>query len=161
MKRRTFIQSSAAVTVAASLYPGMAMASAGARPIRLGSQLYEPYDDPGAWITQLQKLGYRAAYCPVGTDADEKEIRAYEEAAKKHDVVISEVGAWSNTIDPDQEKAAGAIETCIAGLELAEQIGAKCCVNISGSRNQKYWAGPHEDNFSPEEFDQVSASTSW
>ena len=40
-------------------------------------------------------------------------------------------------------------------MQLADQIGARCCVNVSGSKNAKYWAGPHEENLSPGVFDQV------
>jgi len=95
----------------------------------------------------------------VGTDADEQEIRAYAEAALKNDVVISEVGAWSNTLSPDPEEARKSIEKCARGLHLANRIGASCCVNISGSRNKEHWAGPHKDNLSEEVFAMVVENT--
>lgn len=155
MKRATFIKTAGTAVVAMHLNPLSLKAETNSYPIRLGGPLYEKYQDPDAWIMLLKQAGYRAAYCPVSPGVDESVIRAYRAAASKHDMVISEVGAWSNTIDPDPEKAAEAIRKCIAGLELAEQIGAKCCVNISGSRNQKYWAGPHKDNLTQEVFDQV------
>lgn len=103
----------------------------------------------------LKKLGYRAAYCPVDTDADSEEIKAYESAALKNNLVIAEVGAWSNPISSDQDEAKLALEKCIKGLQLADQIGASCCVNISGSKNQKHWAGPHKDNLTSDTFDLV------
>lgn len=127
--------------------------------VRLGGPLFQQYEDPDQWILLLRRAGYRAAYCPVNPGADESVIRAYKDAAGRHDMVISEVGAWSNPVDPDPEKAKEAIRKCIDGLELADLIGAKCCVNISGSRNRKYWAGPHRDNFSPEVFDLVVETT--
>ena len=108
---------------------------AGSSVIRLGGPLFRPYDDPDSWIGVLKGSGYRAAYCPVEPGADEELIRVYGHAAKKNDVVIAEVGAWSNPISPDSVEAATAVEKCIRGLELAERIGARCCVNISGSRN--------------------------
>lgn len=159
MKRSSFIKTAGAAVVSIHFKPISLKAQTSSYPIRLGGPLFEKYQDPEQWIFLLKHAGYRAAYCPVSPGADASIIRAYRDAASKHDMVISEVGAWSNTIDPDKEKAAGAIEKCIAGLELAEQIGANCCVNISGSRNQKYWAGPHKDNFSPEVFDQVVETT--
>jgi sugar phosphate isomerase/epimerase len=148
-----------AAVLASQLKPIGLMAETTSYPVRLGGPLFETYEDPEQWIILLKHAGYRAAYCHVSPGTDESIIRAYRDSAHKHDMVISEVGAWSNTIDPDTEKAAGAIRKCIAGLELAEQIGARCCVNISGSRNRQYWAGPHKDNFSPEVFDQVVETT--
>ena len=159
MKRASFLTTVGGAVVAAHLKPFDLMAETASSSVRLGGPLFKKYRDPREWITLLKQAGYRAAYCPVNPGADESVIRAYRDAASKHDIVISEVGAWSNTIDPDPDVAAEAIGKCIAGLELADQIGAKCCVNISGSRNQKYWAGPHQDNLSPEVFDLVVETT--
>lgn len=159
MKRRTFIQSTTTLAAAASLHPGLALAGTKASPVRLGAQLFDPYSDPDEWISLLKAAGYRAAYCPVGSDADDQEIRSYEEAARKNDVVISEVGAWSNTLSPDPEEVKESISKCVSGLQLADRIGAQCCVNISGSRNQEHWAGPHKDNLSDEVFDMVVENT--
>jgi sugar phosphate isomerase/epimerase len=133
--------------------------SAGSASVRLGAPLFEPYDDPDDWIRILKSSGYRAAYCPVEPGVDETVIRAYERAAVKNDVVIAEVGAWSNPLSPLPTEAEAALEKCIRGLELADLIGARCCVNISGSRNSTYWAGPHEDNLTPEVFDMVVVNT--
>jgi sugar phosphate isomerase/epimerase len=159
MKRASFIRTLGTAVVAAQLKPIDLMAETASSSLRLGGPLFEKHGDPEEWIKLLKQAGYRAAYCPLSPGADESVIRAYRDAAGKHDIVISEVGAWSNTIDPDPEKASEAIRKCIAGLELADQIGAKCCVNISGSRNQEYWAGPHQDNFSSEVFDLVVETT--
>jgi sugar phosphate isomerase/epimerase len=159
MKRRTFLQSTTAFAAAAGLYPGLAYAGTQAHPVRLGAPIFDPYSDPEEWIRLLKKEGYRAAYCPVGTDADAQEIKAYEAAARKHEVVISEVGAWSNTLSPDPEEVQASMKKCVEGLQLAELIGARCCVNISGSRNKEHWAGPHPDNLSDEVFDRVVENT--
>ena len=140
---------------AAHLGPFQLMARSSISSVRLGGPVFDPYEDPGEWIRLLKKSGYRAAYCPVKPGADPELVRAYKDAASKHDIVISEVGAWSNPVDPDQDKAEKALQMCIEGLELADRIGARCCVNISGSRNEQYWAGPHKDNYSPEVFDLV------
>lgn len=139
----------------------MVMSAQGIDPssVRLGGPVFGNYDEPGQWINLLKKSGYRAAYCPVSPGTDEQLIKSYELAAKQHDIVISEVGAWSNPISPDQTEADKAIEKCIGGLQLADQIGARCCVNVSGSKNAKYWAGPHEENLSPGVFDQVVETT--
>jgi sugar phosphate isomerase/epimerase len=41
------------------------------------------------------------------------------------------------------------------GLALADEIGARCCVDIAGSFNAEIWYGPHPDNLSPRFFDAV------
>jgi hypothetical protein len=64
--------------------------------MRLGGPIFEKFDSPETWIAAVKVLSYRAAYCPVGLDADDATIRAYERAAQEADVVIAEVGAWSN-----------------------------------------------------------------
>ena len=123
--------------------------------VRLGGPVFDKYEQPEEWIAALKKLGYRAGYCPVNTDASPDQIRAYEKAAKKADMVIAEVGAWSNPISPDPSMAREAFKKCVDSLALAEAIGANCCVNISGSKNPTHWAGPHAANFEEDTFDQI------
>jgi sugar phosphate isomerase/epimerase len=127
--------------------------------VRLGGPLFEPYEDPLQWVEQLKRLGFRAAYCPVDPGEDDLVVSAYERAARENDIVIAEAGAWSNPLSTDPVQAAEAMATCMAGLDLADRIGANCCVNISGSRNETYWAGPHPDNLSPGIFDLVVENT--
>lgn len=125
--------------------------------MRLGAKLFEPVDRPDAWIVALQAKGYRAAYCPVVPGASTKTVAEYRRAAADADIVIAEVGAWSNPIAPDPAERAAAQEKCVASLSLAEEIGARCCVNIAGSRGAR-WDGPHADNLSEETFDLIVAS---
>ena len=110
-------------------------------------------------MESLRELGYRAAYCPLDTSADSSTIRAYREAALREDILISEVGAWCNPISPDEEERKQALEKCIDGLRLADEIGAACCVNVSGSRNGQNWAGPDMENLTGETLEMVVEST--
>jgi sugar phosphate isomerase/epimerase len=156
MERRTFNKLS--IASAAFLAMGSAGKSlAGSRDkyVRLGGPLFGKQDDPDGWIKNLIRSRYRAAYCPLRPGADTNTIRAYKSAAAKNDIVIAEVGAWSNMISPNDEEQRKSIDKCVQSLELADQVGANCCVNVSGSRNTKYWAGPHEDNLSEKTFDLV------
>jgi sugar phosphate isomerase/epimerase len=129
------------------------------KEIRLGGPVFEKFADPETWVRLLKKQGYRAALCPVGLDEADALIELYRKAAEKNDIVIAETGAWCNPIDPDQTKAAQAIEKCIRSLVLAEKIGARCCVNISGSRNPARWDGPHKDNLTQGTFDLIVETT--
>lgn len=109
---------------------------------------------PEAWVAAAQAKGYRAAYTPVGIEADVATIAAYRRAAHEADIVIAEVGAWSNPLDSDPVKRQAAMEKCIASLRLADALGARCCVNIAGSRGPR-WDGPHPDNLTGETFNLI------
>jgi sugar phosphate isomerase/epimerase len=69
-------------------------------------------------------------------------------------VVIAEVGAWSNPLSPDEDERSAALEKCKGSLQLAEEVGARCCVNISGSRGSK-WDGPDAEDLTQETFDRI------
>lgn len=125
--------------------------------MRLGGPIFD-FSEPENWVAALRKAGYRAAYCPVKNTDDQPTIRAYVDAAKKADVVIAEVGAWSNPLSPDSETRAAALRKCQEQLALAEEVGALCCVNISGSRGDQ-WDGPHPDNLTPETFEMIVETT--
>jgi len=156
MQRRKFTKAVLAATAGSLVTKGWTNSL---KPIqydvRLGGPVFKKYQSPGEWINALTELNYKAAYCPVKTGSDAEEIKAYKQAAERADIVISEVGAWSNPIDPDAVKASAGIEKNIHSLQLADEIGANCCVNISGSRNPGRWAGPHKDNLTPETFDLI------
>jgi sugar phosphate isomerase/epimerase len=162
MKRRDFSKLSALTALGLGL-PGSVWSQAPnankKSKIRLGGPLFEKYDSPEAWINAVNNTGYRAAYCPIGLGASKEEIKAYKKAADKADILIAEVGAWSNPISPDKKTAKEAFDKCVASLDLADQIEAKCCVNIAGSRNEKNWAGPHQENFSDDTFDLIVQTT--
>jgi len=119
--------------------------------MRLGGPLLTPFDGPAGWIAALRERGYSAAYCPVGADADDATVRAYRQAADGAGIVIAEVGAWSNPLSPDDSERNAAIRKCQEQLALADRIGARCCVNIAGSRGRK-WDGPHPDDLTEASF---------
>jgi sugar phosphate isomerase/epimerase len=122
--------------------------------MRLGGALFREYDAPDQWVDAVRACGYRAAFCPVGLDASEDDIRDYAAAAQAADIVIAEVGAWSNPLSPDEATRTAALEKCKKALLLADRIGACCCVNIAGSRGEK-WDGPCADDLTPETFEMI------
>lgn len=123
--------------------------------IRIGGPVFNAPADPEQLALAHRKLGYRAAYCPGVRLDDPDRIRALETAFAKHDVVIAEVGRWCNLLEADAEKRKDNLRKVIDGLALADQIGARCCVNIAGSFNEEIWYGPHPDNVSRKFFDAV------
>jgi sugar phosphate isomerase/epimerase len=126
--------------------------------IRLGGPVWGEFKDPEDWVKAVKAKGYSAAYCPVQVGTDTDTIKAYEKAARDANIIISEVGAWSNPISKNEKESKEAIKKCKDSLALAEQIGAGCCVNISGSRGEK-WDGPDPENLSQETFDLIVQTT--
>lgn len=161
LTRKDFIRmtaGAAAITTLGAL-PLLGEANDRSRSVRIGGPLFRKYMNPGEWVDTLIKAGYRAAYCPVDNTASGEEIQRYRAEASKADIVISEVGVWVNTSSPDDHERKTAIDKCVKGLQLADEIGAMCCVNTSGSRNEEYWAGPHHDNLTQSTFDLVVETT--
>ncbi len=164
MNRRTFNRHLAVGAVAASgVVPAMAGTKSKASSsfdIRLGGPVYNnEYDSPDTWIAAIQAKGYRAINCPLNEDADDATVRAYKKAAAQADITIAEVGAWSNPICPDDEVRKAALEKCIAKLELADRIEARCCVNVSGSMGTEKIGAPHPDNLTQDTFDLIVETT--
>ncbi len=156
MDRRNFSKISLTAATAIAAFPGMAKSlNMENTNIKMGGPVFAKYSNPEEWISALYELNYKAAYCPVQPGVSSDEIKLYKNAAQKANIVIAEVGAWSNPIDPDEAKSKAAIEKCINALQLADEIGANCCVNISGSRNPEKWAGPHADNLTADTFDLI------
>jgi sugar phosphate isomerase/epimerase len=130
-----------------------AAAAAPARPVRFGGPIYLQSADPAELAREHRRLGYSAAYCPKADLKDAAYIQAIEKAFREQDVVIAEVGAWVNLLDPDPEKRAKNFAYVQERLALADAVGARCCVDIAGSYNPKVWYGPHPKNLSQEFFD--------
>ena len=127
-----------------------ALAATG-RPVRLGGPIYlKTSTDPRELAREHRRLGYSAAYCPPIKLEDAAAARA---AYAAENVVIAEVGAWKNMLDPNDEARKANLAYVIERLALAEAVGARCCVDIAGSYNPKVWYGPHPKNLSQEFFD--------
>jgi len=122
--------------------------------VRLGGPITPHGLPPEEWAAQARALGYGAVNAPVDETADRATVAEYVEAARRADLVIAEVGAWSNPISPDESVARQAMALCQRRLDLADRLGARCCVNIAGSRGER-WDGPHPDNLAADVFDLV------
>ena len=115
--------------------------------MRIGGVINKPYSNPDEWYKLVRELGYRAVLSPVDYRASKEEKQAYLQCVKDHDLVIGEVGAWKNIIATNNEERKKALEYCKKQLELADELGANCCVNIAGSRGE-IWDGFYRDNYS-------------
>ena len=106
-------------------------------PVRLGGPVSGNFNDPVEWVKAVKSLGYSAAYCPVQPGASDELIKSFRSEAKKNNILIAEVGAWNNMMDLKETLRKEAIDKNIKALRLADEIGAGCCVNISG-QEEKY-----------------------
>lgn len=155
--RRQFIKTGAVfasgVTILSQGLNGSGTRIAGNK-VRLGGPVFSRFEDPAEWVKELKALRYSAAYCPVQTGAPAELIKAYRDEARKSNIVIAEVGVWNNLMDPDQAARRNNLNKNIEYLQLAEEIGANCCVNISGARGE-IWDGPYPGNYSDETFQMI------
>jgi len=142
MTRRAFVGAAAATLAASS-----------GKAIRLGGPVFLKSDDPRELAREHRRLGYSAAYCPQAKVEDTALVREIEKAFAAENVVIAEVGAWVNMLDPDPGKRDKNLRYVIERLALAEAVGARCCPDIAGSYNPTVWYGPHPKNLSQEFFD--------
>jgi sugar phosphate isomerase/epimerase len=122
--------------------------------MRLGGPVFNSDGGPYEWVAALQRRGYRASYCPVSHEDDRETIAAYINSAHDADIMIAEVGAWSNPLSRADHTRQEAIAYCQEQLALADEVGAVCCVNIAGSRGD-LWDGPDADNLTCETFDLI------
>lgn len=128
------------------------MRAAGTR-VRLGGPIFLRSEDPAELAREHRRLGYSAAYCPNASVSDGDRIQAIQKAFASENVVIAEVGAWKNMLDPDATKRKQNLDYVIERCALAEAVGARCCVDIAGSYNADVWYGMNPKNLSKEFFD--------
>ena len=150
--RRTVLAAAGAAFASSALRAGIS-GSAG-NPVRLGGPVPGKFDDPVQWVKAVKSLRYGAAVSPVSLGAPSELIRSFSSEAKKNNILISEVGVWNNMFDPDEVSRKAAINKNVASLQLADEIGACCCVNISGAKGE-IWDGPYPGNYTKETFDQI------
>lgn len=121
--------------------------------MRFGAHVFG-YTDAESWARKHVEHGYGATYFPLSyRDAPEK-IDAYVDAARRHNLVIAEIGIWNNQLDRDPVKREQYFHDAVEQFKLADRIGARCCVNIAGSLADT-WDGPHPDNLTDENFNVI------
>ena len=125
--------------------------------MRIGAPVWG-HTDASSWARLHVERGLGAAYWPLGLEATPAEEAAYLQAAAEVGLVIAEVGVWNNLMDRDLQKREENIQTAIAKLRQADRVGARCCVNITGSLGDR-WDAPHPQNLTEETFAQIVRTT--
>src|SRR6267154_3399849 len=96
--------------------------------VRLGGPIFLRSADPRELAREHRRLGYSAAYCPMAKADDTARIAEIQKAFAAENVVIAEVGAWKNMLDPHPAKRKANLDYVTARCALAEAVGARCCV---------------------------------
>ena len=126
--------------------------------MRLGAPIMDGIGSPDEWVQLHQKYGYRAAYCPINKTSELDTKKDFIKAAETHDIILGEIGAWSNPMSLNPEERKKAVEHCKQQLFIADESGTKCCVNIAGNLGEP-WDGHSDKNLTKEAFDLIVETT--
>lgn len=118
--------------------------------MKLGISSALEHTDPHDWALKHKRMGLECVNFPVDHTAGEEVFMAYKEAADEAGLMIAEVGVWRNTLARDLEERERWIRYAIGQLEMADRIGARCCVNVVGTPYGPRWDGGYRGNYSPE-----------
>lgn len=123
--------------------------------MRIGLSSALKHETAKQWAEQMKALGCRAIVFPVDYTAPENVIADYVDAAHANDLLIAEVGIWRNVFAIDPKEREEARKRAVGQLRLADEIGAKCCVNVAGTYGGPVWDGGYKENYSRECWDLV------
>jgi sugar phosphate isomerase/epimerase len=123
--------------------------------MRLGGSILGPYAGAAAFTAMARECGFRSVAFPLTFRDKTSDVDRLVQTLADSDISVAEVGAWhNNPLIQDKKKKKAAIDNIVRQLELAEYIGAPCCVNVAGSHSAE-WDGPAPDCFTDQVFDEV------
>ena len=123
--------------------------------MRLGLSSPLRHESAADWARQMKALGCGAVVFPLDYTQKEEKIAEYADAAEREGLVIAEVGIWRNVLSADAAEREAARAHALGQLRLAEELGARCCVNVSGTYGGPVWDGGYRENFSRECWEAV------
>ncbi|MCL2741586.1 MAG: sugar phosphate isomerase/epimerase [Oscillospiraceae bacterium] len=106
--------------------------------------------DPRLIARSHRLKGYTAAYVPHVELSDKERVREIREAFAAEGVMLAEVGYWQNITDLDAEVRKKHLKCLTDAMYLAEEVGARCAVDIFGS----YVYGNGNTSFVAENFSE-------
>ena len=118
--------------------------------MRLGLSSPLAHENAKDWAKRMVELGCRCVNFPIEATAPESVIADYVDAAHDNDLLIAEVGIWRNVLATDRQEREEARARAVRQLKLADEIGALCCANTSGTYGGPVWDGGYRENFSRE-----------
>ena len=127
--------------------------------MRIGLSSPLSHHSPEEWAVQMQSLGCRSVVFPVDYTQPDHVIADYAAAAEKCDLLIAEVGIWKNVFACDPLEQKEARQRALGQLRLADEIGARCCVNIAGTSGGPIWDGGYASNFTRKSWEDIVTYT--
>lgn len=118
--------------------------------MKLGISSRLEHTTPQDWASKHKALGLESVVFPVNCLDGEDCVMAYKKAADDAGLIVAEVGIWRNTLAADPQERRQWIDYSIQQLRMADEIGAKCCVNVVGTPYGPRWDGGYRNNFSKE-----------
>lgn len=118
--------------------------------MRLGVSTSFTTESADKWIKAHKDLGCRSVVFPLSCNDENEKIKEFAAAAKENDILIAEVGVWRNTLSGDPSERKEMMDYAIRQLAMAEEIGARCCVNVVGTPHGPRWDGGYAKNFDKE-----------
>lgn len=115
--------------------------------MRLGVSTSFSYTNAENWIQKHVDAGCKTVVFPLNCEAPDETVTSFVQAATKNDITIAEVGIWRNPLAVDPEERKKSLEYSIGQLRLADEIGARCCVNVAGTPHGPRWDGGYKQNF--------------
>jgi len=151
ISRRKFLERAGVMAVATATLPAAwaGTARGAIRRMRLGAPIFIKSDDPGELAREHRRLRYRAAYTPSCEVKDRDRIKAIIKEYGAQDVAIAETGAWVNMQDWDAAKRKANLAYVQERLALADELGARSCLDMAGSHSRTSTNGPAPNDISP------------
>lgn len=125
--------------------------------MRVGASLDFKYASPEEWLKDIRTLGVSTIVSPINAETEETEKKEYIKLIRENKFVVGEVGVWNNILDTDPQRKKAAVDYNKRQLALAEELGARCCVNTAGAKGA-YWAGCYPENYSDETYLEIVAT---
>ena len=118
--------------------------------MKLGISSRLEHTTPQDWASKHKALGLESVVFPVSCLDGEDCVMAYKKAADDAGLIVAEVGIWRNTLAADPQERRQWIDYSIQQLRMADEIGAKWCVNVVGTPYGPRWDGGYRNNVSME-----------
>lgn len=122
--------------------------------MKLGISSSLKHETPIEWAKKMSELDCQSVVFPVDCNASDRLINAYKDAAQDYDLQIAEVGIWQNALTENKQAHQSAMDYSIRQLRLADRIGARCCVNVTGAAGPQ-WDGGYQENFTQKTWDRA------
>lgn len=132
----------------------------GPTPIRLAINIKRnPGESPEEMIKRRLDDGFTAikgARHPGGNKGEPWHSMTMAErdevvkACRKYDMIIYEVGGYTNLVTPNSQALARNLKALAHCIEVAESVGCRMVGTVAGSRDSKNLINVHPENWSPE-----------